>query len=260
VTNFKSGRRLQIFLMNSTNWSDRQAGKHEKVTEKVTYAKTLWVLSYRPGWPSACLIDRRSHVKRLLIGLMVVFGGVTALGQEPKETVWVLQNPPFGGIASLAGFPELPSAFPMGGPLQVDVRLSERIVGVQGGFPSRFLRLTQTGNEVDGSLYLWWFGQIGPYEPPASLPRRCTQPREGPGVCVVALPPVRHDWRSVLRDVLTADACPAASTTHASRVPVQVFERMPYPRYRAADLCEPIATRLRTLLNALAPNDFRQRK
>jgi hypothetical protein len=90
---------------------------------------------------------------------------VTAFGQAGKETLWVLQNPPFGSIATLAGFPELPSAFPVSGPLQIDVRLSERIVGVAGGFPSRFLRLTQKGDQVDAALYLWWFGQLGPYEP-----------------------------------------------------------------------------------------------
>jgi len=152
----------------------------------------------------------------------------------------------------------LSSAFPMGGPLQVDVRVSERGVGVAGGFPSRFLRLTQSDTEVDASLYLWWFGQLGPYEPPASLPRKCTQPREGPSLCVLPLRSVQHDWRSVLRDVLTADACPAARATDEYELRVEVFERMPYPRYRTVDLCAPMATRLQTLLGALAPNDFRR--
>jgi len=195
-------------------------------------------------------------MRTLIAGLV----GVTALAQVPKETVWVLQNPPFGSIASLAGFPELPSAFPMGGSLQIDVRVSERIVGAVGGFPSRFLRLTQTGDKVDAALYLWWFGQLGPYEPPPSLPRRCTEPREGPGVCVLPLSSVQHDWPSVLRDVLTAQVCPASRGTDAYELRVQVFERMSSPKYRASDLCEPIATRLRTLMDALAPNDFRRRK
>jgi len=199
-------------------------------------------------------------IRTLLCALTAVLVGAAALGQVPKETAWVLQNPPFGTIASLAGFPELPSAFPMGGPLQIDVRVSERIVGVAGGFPSRFLRLTQTGDTVDAALYLWWFGQLGPYEPPVSFARRCTEPREGPGVCVLPLPSVQHNWRSVLREVLTADVCPASRGTHAYELRVQVFERMPYPKYRASDLCEPIATRLRTLMDALAPNDFRRRK
>jgi hypothetical protein len=205
------------------------------------------------------------HVYRVKVPfvslLIAVLLGVTAVGQTRADNVWVLQNPPFGSIASLAGFPELPSMFPMAGPLQRDVRLSERIVGVEGGFPSRFLRLTQTGDRVDAALYLWWYGQLGPYEPPVSSERRCTEPREGPRLCVLPLPSVEHDWQSVLRDVLTADACPASGgVPHAYKLPVQVFQRIAYPTYRASDLCEPIAARLRTLLDAVAPKDFRQRK
>lgn len=199
-------------------------------------------------------------IRTLVCVLAAVVLGVTAFGQAGKETLWVLQNPPFGSIATLAGFPELPSAFPVSGPLQIDVRLSERIVGVAGGFPSRFLRLTQKGDQVDAALYLWWFGQLGPYEPPASLPRRCTEPREGSAVCVLPLPSVHHDWPSVLREVLAADVCPATRAADQYEFRIQVFDRTTFPRYRASDLCEPVATRLRTLLNAVAPNDFRQRK
>lgn len=199
-------------------------------------------------------------MRTLLGALAAVLVGGTALGQGPKETVWVLQDPPFGTIASLAGIPELSSAYPMAGPLHTDVRLSERRVGIGSeGSTSRFVRLTQTGDKVDGALYLWWFGQPA-HEPPASLPKRCTQPREGPGVCVLPLPPVQHDWPSLLRDVLTADVCPGSRLMHAYELRVQVFERMPYPKYRASELCEPIATRLGTLIYALAPNDFRGRK
>lgn len=192
--------------------------------------------------------------------LLALLPGVAALGQTRAENVWVLQNPPFGSIASLIGFPELSSMFPMGGPLQIDVRLSERIVGVQGGFPSRFLRLTQTGDRVDGALYLWWYGQLGPYEPPVSSARRCTEPREGPRLCVLPLPSVEHDWQSVLRYVLTAEVCPASRAIDAYELRAQMFERTSSPRYRASDLCEPVAASLRTMLDALAPNDFRQRK
>lgn len=198
--------------------------------------------------------------RALIIVPMVVLFGVIVVGQTPTENVWVLQNPPFGSIASLAGFPELSSMFPMGGPVTIDVRLSERIVGAAGGFPSRFLRLTQTGDRVDASLYLWWYGQLGLYEPPVSIARRCTEPREGPRLCVFPGPSVDYDWQSVLGDVLAADACPASRPTDAYEFRVQVFQRVPYPRYRTSELCEPIAARLRVVLDALAPNDFRERK
>jgi hypothetical protein len=39
---------------------------------------------------------------------------------------------------------------------------------------------------------------------------------------------------------------------------LQAFERVPYPRYRDSELCDPIASEFRDLFAKFAPNDFRR--
>jgi len=188
--------------------------------------------------------------------MTVVLIGTKSWAQVPSEPVWVPQAPPFGTIAALAGIPEIRAVFPMAGPLVTDVRVAER----KGGFfPSRFLRLTDTSGDLKATIYLWWIGSLGPYEPPASSATQCTVPREGPRVCILPIAlNLQRDWRSVLNKVLAADVCPVTRATDAYELRVQVFERVPYPRYRDSDLCDPTAKEFRELFDALA--DVRRRQ
>jgi hypothetical protein len=189
----------------------------------------------------------------------VVLIGAKAWAQAPKEPVWVPQAPPFGTIAALAGFPELRAVYPMAGPLVIDVRVAEW--SPMGVLPSRFLRLADTGNDLKAAMYLWWIGPLGPYEPPASTAIQCTTPREGPRTCILPIAlNVQRDWRSVLNRVLAADVCPVPRPTDMYELRVQVFERVPYPRYRDSELCEPLASEFRALFDKLVPNDFRRRQ
>jgi hypothetical protein len=66
-------------------------------------------------------------MRRIAISVLsIVLLGTTLIGQAPKEPVWVPQTVPFGGIAALAGIPELRAVFPMAGPMTLDARLAEK--------------------------------------------------------------------------------------------------------------------------------------
>jgi hypothetical protein len=136
--------------------------------------------------------------------------------------------------------------------------LPERGPLAQG--PFRFLRLTQTRGRVDAEIYFWWIGSLGPYEPPASVPRRCTEAREGAPACIASVPLNRQrDWQSVLRKVLMADGCKAARATDAYELRAQIFEREPYPRHRDSEFCDAVALEFMALFEAVAPSEFRRR-
>src|SRR5262245_4280254 len=189
----------------------------------------------------------------------VVFIATTGWAQVRKEPVWVPQSPPFGTIAALAGFPELRAVFPMAGPLVTDVRVAER--SPMGAMPLRFVRLTDANNDLKAAMYFWWIGPLGPYEPPGSFAIQCTTPREGPRTCILPIAlNVQRDWRSVLNKVLAADVCQVQRATDMYELRAQVFERVPYPRYRDSELCDPIASEFLDLFDKLAPNDFRGRQ
>jgi hypothetical protein len=146
----------------------------------------------------------------------------------------------------------------MAGPLVTDVRIAER--SAMSFQPSRLVRFTDTSNDLKASLYLWWIGPLGPYEPPVSSAIQCTSPREGPRTCVLPIAlNTQRDWRSLLNRVLAADECKADRPTDMYELRVQRFERVPYPRYRDSDLCDPIASEFRDLFDKLALNDFRRR-
>jgi len=194
-----------------------------------------------------------------LITAFAAFVVASGAWQGPKEPVWVPQAPPFGAIAVLAGFPDLRATFPMAGPLVTDVRIAEW--SPMSFFPSRLLRLTDSDGTVNATMYLWWVQHLGPYEPPASPAIQCTKPREGAPVCILPISLNRErEWRSVLNRALTADVCRLQRPTDMYELRAQVFERIPYPKYRDSEVCDPVASEFRDLFDSLAPNQFRQKR
>jgi hypothetical protein len=162
----------------------------------------------------------------------------------PKEPVWVPQAPPFGAIAALAGFPDLRSIQPVAGPVMTDVRVGD-FSGLSQG-PGRFLRLTQVGDKIEASPFLWWFGNIGPAEPPMDRNRRCTAPVEGPRVCVQPVSLAARDWTPLLRTLLEA-SCPQSRPTDQYELRLQIFDK----RYRESDACDPVAEEFGKLFAAI---------
>jgi hypothetical protein len=175
--------------------------------------------------------------------------GSTAPSQTrgPNEPVWVPQAPPFGAIAALAGFPDLRSIRPVAGPVMTDVRVGD-FSGLRQG-PGRFLRLKQVGDKIEASLFLWWFGNIGPGEPPMDRNRRCTAPVEGPRVCVQPVWLEARDWRPLLRALLEASPCPQSRPTDQYELRLQVFDK----GYRESDVCDPVAEEVGKLFAAIVP-------
>jgi hypothetical protein len=141
--------------------------------------------------------------------------------------------------------------------LVTDIRISEW--SPMAVFPSRFLRVTQVEDVFTAVLLQWWIGNLGPYEPPAGQAVRCTAPTEGPRTCIL---PVslkdRRDWESVVRAMLTAKECELSRATDAFELRLQVFERVPNSRYRESQVCDPMATEFRELMDALSPREFRR--
>lgn len=165
------------------------------------------------------------------------------------------QTAPFGGIAALAGFPELRAVFPMAGPLTTDARLAEKSPMGMGGVRLRFLRLMRIDGRVEAAVYVWWIGHPGPNDSPESLVRRCTEPREGVPVCIVPVPlTVQRDWQSVLDKLMTAKECEPHRATDGYELRAEVFDRnSPFRDYA---LCNPVASEFRALFDELAPNTY----
>ena len=52
------------------------------------------------------------RMRRIAISVLgTILLETTLSGQAPKEPIWVPQTVPFGGIAALAGIPELRASF-----------------------------------------------------------------------------------------------------------------------------------------------------
>jgi hypothetical protein len=164
--------------------------------------------------------------------------------QGPPEPVWIPQAPPFGAIAALGGFPDLRSIQPVAGPAMTDVRVAD-FSGLRLG-PGRFLRLTQVGDTIHARLFLWWFGNVGPYEPPTDPSRRCTAPAEGPRVCVQSVPLGSRDWKPLMRTLLGAQPC-GPRPTDGYELRLQIFDK----RYRESEVCDPVAEEVGKLFGVL---------
>ena len=179
---------------------------------------------------------------------MLVVGDAPAQDQVAPP---VPQAPPFTTIATLSGIPDWRAVRPTADPPLTDIRVAEWSPLRRG--PAHFLRLVQTGDEITPMLLLWWFGSLGPAEPPLSSRRRCTVPAEEPRICIepVSLDGVQ-DWSALARMLLTAPPCDAQRPTDGFELRVQVFESGPSRQYRESEICDPVAKQLREFLAPLA--------
>jgi hypothetical protein len=174
--------------------------------------------------------------------------------QGSKEPVWVAQAPPFATIALLGGFPDLRSSWPSAGSGMTDVRVADWSPLRLG--PGRYLRLTQVGDQnVSARLFLWWFGNAGPSEPPADSGRRCTVPNEGPRACVQSVALESRDWRALMQTLLAAPPCEVSRPTDAFELRLQVFSER---RFRELDVCGAVAKELGELFASLVAPVYRR--
>jgi len=186
----------------------------------------------------------------------LVVGVVESEAQVPTAPVWVPQAPPFGAIATLSHLPDLRSVSPLTGPPVTDVRVAEW--SPLSLTPGRFLRLLHVDNAVKPTLTLWWFGGLGPAEPPLTADRRCTIPAESPRVCVQpVLAPERKEWAVLMQTLLSAEPCPPMRPTDGFELRLQVYESSRVsPRYRELAICDPVAAELRRRLDAMTVHAF----
>ena len=187
---------------------------------------------------------------QLALITLLVSSSVGPRMQGPTEPVWVPQNPPFGTIATLVDHPELPSILPMAGPTLTDVRVAD----FGGGFwqwPGKYLRLRRIGDRIDARLFLWWYGNKGPHEPPADPSRRCTTPTEGLRVCVQAVAFSSRDWWPLMQTLLEAQPSCGSRSTDEYELRLQIFDK----RYRESEVCGPIAEKVGKLFETLSPHE-----
>ncbi len=187
---------------------------------------------------------------QLLFITLLLSGAAGQSVQGPKEPIWVPQNPPFGAVAALMGLPDLRSIMPVAGPALTDVRVAD----TPNPFiyrPGNYLRLTRLGDRVDARLFMWWFDNVGPYEPPPDPSRRCTAPpTEAVRVCVQEVPLASRDWRPLMRTLLEAEPCSTSRATDQYELRVQVFDK----RFLESEVCDPIAQEVGKLFQTLSPH------
>jgi len=196
------------------------------------------------------------RIRSALLLTALVVGVVESHAQVPTATVWVPQAPPLGAIATLSQLPDLRSALAVAGPAVTDIRVAEW--SPLSRTPGRFLRLLQVDNAVKPTLTLWWFGGLGPAEPPLTADRRCTIPAESPRVCVQpVLAPEQQDWAVLMRTLLSAEPCPPMRPTDGFELRLQVYESSRVsPRYRELAICDPVAAELRRRLDTMTVHVF----
>jgi len=188
-------------------------------------------------------------VLELAIIALFVVTSVGPATQGPTEPVWVPQNPPFGAVAALMGLPDLRSIMPVAGPALTDVRVADR-PNPSVYQPGKYLRLTRLGDRINARLFIWWFRNVGPYEPPADPSRRCTAtPTEAPGVCVQEVSLPTRDWRPLIQTLLEADPCGSRGTDQYE-LRLQIFDK----QYRESDVCDPVAQEVGKLFQTLSPH------
>jgi hypothetical protein len=185
---------------------------------------------------------------QLALITLLVSSSVGPRMQGPPEPVWVPQNPPFGAVAALMGLPDLRSIMPVAGPALTDVRVADS----PNPFiyrPGNYLRLTRLGDRINARLFIWWFGNAGPYEPPADPSRRCTAPTEAVRVCVQEVSLASRDWRPLMQTVLQAQPCGTSRPTDQYELRLQIFDK----QYRESDVCDPLAQEVGKLFQTLSP-------
>jgi hypothetical protein len=136
---------------------------------------------------------------------------------------------------------------PVAGPGLTDVRVAD----TPNPFtprPGNYLRLTRLGDRIDARLFIWWFGNVRPAEPPVDPSRRCTAPTEAVGVCVQEVSLALRDWRPLMQTLLEAQPCGSRGTDQYE-LRLQIFDK----RYRESEVCDPIAQEVGKLFEALSP-------
>jgi len=177
------------------------------------------------------------------------------------EAQW-RQAVPFGPIAALAGWTDLPSA----SGLIDDVRFSRW----HGGEPSPLVRIKRDRNNVISTEALLWFG--GDFTHPSRLPNGpdvlCDARKESPPTCIKPIPIPLTTVLPDIADLLTIEPCetlirpgvlPAPAVTHTLTLQMQIVgSRAAFRAYR----CEgpltlqkgpgaPLAARLLKILEEL---------
>jgi len=190
----------------------------------------------------------RGSVTALLT--VFVLAWTDAIGQPPRAPVWVPQAPPFGTIGTLARLPDLRAILPTAESPVTDVRVAEW--SPLGRVPRRFLRLLQVDGVIRPTVILWWFGGLGPAEPPLSAARVCTTSAESGTSCIQPLVArdEAQDWEVLLRILMAAQPCPRNRPTDGFELRLQVYESKAH-LYREVEVCDPVAEDLRKRFDAV---------